>query len=274
MKAKMTTIFLTILLYSCNQQKQSGQIETTGFKEYKASKYISEKLDSNYSTFSMKITKEFDVNNLPKELLLAADTITETQFLSFSDQKDEFKYNLAAAPGTLVKIVKTDETAGTRTFQSVVSVLKAGVKIEAKAPSNTEVDEQVIDKKRKFELKFVIGSVELRDEERYQFLKQDILYSAVLDTAINKDKVAQTLKLDGMDSDVNKYWIITEAILQSYTYKKFTFLGKTGKIKLPITTSTVDSDGGTYKQTTDFKNTLVVRLVVRPAIAYRPVPSM
>jgi hypothetical protein len=268
----LVVLALTILLpLSCDKATQSHQdLVQTKFDKYTATENISGNALWPSQNYSLKITQDFDLGNLPPVLAAIADSLREVQFLNFSDQKDEFKYNLSSAPGTLVKLMSSDQATGARTFQSIASVLKETAKTESRAPQNSEVDEQVLDKSRKFELKFVIGEISLKDQERYQFLKQDILFSSISDAAVDPNAVSRILKLNGMDSDVNRYWVITEAILQSYTYKKFQFKGKEGRIRLPIGTSTIDSDNGTYEQMNDFKSKLVVRLVVRPAIAFRP----
>ena len=122
-----------------------------------------------------------------------ADTLSPVTWSNFSDQVDEFKYNLQSAPGTLVRLVRADATNGTRTFESLISVLKDSVNVIGKAPQNQEISEIVINNSKRFYLDFILGRATLTEQERIQFIQQDILYSSVADSDIDPNKVVLSL---------------------------------------------------------------------------------
>lgn len=187
---------------------------------------------------------------------------------SYSDQLDEWKYEPQTAPGTLVRVDTVYETVRVRICKNMGSVRRRDVRNpQLVQPARVEFSETFIDKSRQNLLQAILGNIELNDQEKVQFIRQDMMHCSISDSRIDRTKVANKMK-QVAEADRNRYYVIVGAVMESYTYKRFELVTRNGAANMPIQVATVYLENATYRQTTEFTNTFGVRLILVEANAF------
>jgi hypothetical protein len=220
---------------------------------------------------SSKDTTEVQSSSEGSSNELLREATKSSGWTNYSDQSDDFKHNLETAPGTLVRIFRSDTTSGIRIFTSVASVRRSGAKIKVEQPRNQQISEFLIDKSRKFYADNIIGRLTIDGQNRVQLISQDILFSTISESYIDRAKVGEKLKqLKASDANRGNYFIIIGAMLESNSYKRFEYYGRSTDLILPLPAATINVGNATYKSEGGYSNSLAVRLVLREASVFMP----